>query len=389
MSRPNIRSVLVLACLAVSLCCAACGSSKSGNQAADTPSASSSTGVTSSGANVAAASAVLAKLAPGSAAPFPVTQPLAKPLPAGTKFGFMECDDGQCAQFAQILQQAVKLLGAQLTIVKAEQAASSEQSAMSSIIAQKPAGVIVAGVAPDAIQPQLNELGKLHIPVVSVGLVDASRYGIAFDPGANPVYNLDDGYAEAAWVVVHQPAPNVVFYYTPEVPFSAYVEKGFDSEMKTLCPSCTVRNVDLPIADYETTAPSLVVNDLQAHPDTNAAIFALAEAEVGLPSALKTAGLHTTVTGTGPPPAVWDYIKSGKITSGITTDSRLPLYLDLDVLARLVTHEPLAAGEQNLLSGTFPPPYAVIDQKSATFDPQVGWAAYPDLEQLFAKLWSK
>jgi ribose transport system substrate-binding protein len=385
MSRPNTRSVLAIACVAVSLCCAACGSSKGTSQASNASSSSSSTG----GGNVAAASAVLAKLASGDAAPFPVTQPLAKRLPAGTKFGFMECDDGQCVQFAQILQQAVKQLGAQLTIVKAQQSASSEQSAMSSIIAQKPAGVIVAGVAPDAIAPQLNQLNKLHIPVVSVGLVGASRYGITFDPGDNPVYNLDDGYAEAAWVVVHMHTPNAVFYYTPEVPFSAYVEQGFDSEMKTLCPSCTVRNVDIPVADYETTAPSLVVTDLQAHPSTNVAVFALAEAEVGLPSALKTAGLHPTITGTGPPPAVWDYIKAGEIASGITTDSLLPLYLDLDVLARLVTHEPLASGEKALLAGTFPPPYAVIDQKSMTFNPQVGWAAYPNLAQLFAKLWSK
>ncbi len=339
------------------------------------------------GIDIAAARALVAPYT-GHSGPFPVTQPLTKRPAAGAKYALLQCATPVCAQFAQLFGLASHELGVPLSIVKAGPTVTAQQAALSSIIAMKPAGVIVPGITPDTIQAQLHRLGAMHIPIVSIGVVNALHYGIAFDTVASPKTAVLNGKLMAAWLVLQKRAStNAVFYNTPELAFSPYEQQGFDAEMRTLCPSCQVRDVDLPVADIGNSAPSLVVSDLQAHPSTNATAFATAEAETGLPAALRVAGLHMTVTGYAPPPAVLQYIKAGEITSGLGTDLPTAVFETVDALARLSTHEPLTHGEQQSLDGSAQPLNEFLEPKSIVFNPAMGFAAYPDFAQRFAKLW--
>ena len=49
--------------------------------------------------------------------------------------------------------------------------------------------------------------------------------------------------------------------------------------------------MDVPVATIGSSAPSRIVSDLQANPDTNVALFANFETATGLPAALRTAGI--------------------------------------------------------------------------------------------------
>jgi ribose transport system substrate-binding protein len=317
--------------------------------------------------------------------PFPVTTPLIKPPAAGTKYALLQCSTPVCALFAEVFEGAAKTLGVQLSIVKAGPSVAQQQSAMSTIISDKPAGVILPGVSGDTTRAQIQQLDKMGIPVVSEGVVNASHYGIKFDAVAKPSNSVLQGKLMAAWLILQKSSStNAVFYATPELPFSSFEQQGFDQEIKALCASCQVRNVDVPAADIGTTAPSLVVSDLQAHPQTNTVAFASEEAATGLPSALKVAGLHEIITGFAPPPAVLEYIKEGEISSGLDTDLPVTSWETVDALARLAAHEPLVGAEKN--GGGLPIDEFLV-KKDITFNPNMGWTAYPTFAERFAKLW--
>jgi ribose transport system substrate-binding protein len=157
---------------------------------------------------------------------------------------------------------------------------------------------------------------------------------------------------------------------------------GFASEMKATCPSCTYRLKNLPIATVNTTAPSLVVSDLQRHPDTNVAAFSSNEMSTGLPAAMTTAGLKVDVVGSTPTPANLQDIKDGKQAAALALDLPVYSWTMIDMAARSITGQPLTENEQAAF-----PPVQFLERKDITFDPSKGYTAYPDFAQRFIKLW--
>jgi ribose transport system substrate-binding protein len=288
-----------------------------------------------------------------------------------------------CGLFAQVLPPAAKTMGVKLRVVKAGASADSVQGAMNTIVGNKPTGVVLPAVEPDIINNQLRTLQGDKVPVVSNGIMNHQKYGID-----SAMFNTETavraGSLIADWVVAHKGAKaNVAFELTPELSFGRYIKDAFAAEMKKRCASCKVRYVTVPVGTIGNTAPNRVVSDLQSHPDTNVVAFSTLEAAVGLPTAMRTAGIKTDVTGFGPNPANLQDMKNGGITSGIGLDLPVMLWTQMDAAARLATGQPLTKGEQGGI-----PPIQLLEQKDITFDPSRGWTGYPDFAQRFQKLWN-
>jgi ribose transport system substrate-binding protein len=213
------------------------------------------------------------------------------------------------------------------------------------------------------------------------GIVDGAKWGIPADFLSDYTDTLS-GKLMADWAVAQTGGGEVAFYGVPELSFTSIMQSAFDHEMAVACPSCTVRNVNIPVAAIGTNAPSLVVSDLQAHPNTKAVVFDTSEAGIGLPAALTGAGLKVKILGWGPPPAVLGYIKQGQWDAGVGVDGYTMIWAQLDALARMMAGEPLTSGEKLGL-----PPIQFLTKADITFDPTNGWQAYPDFVQRFAKLW--
>jgi ribose transport system substrate-binding protein len=212
------------------------------------------------------------------------------------------------------------------------------------------------------------------------GVVDPEKYG--FDNAF--INNATDelaGKLMADWSVAETGGGEVVFYGVQELSFTPIMQKAFDQEMATVCPSCKVRHVSIPIASIGKDAPSRVVSDLQSHPSTKVAVFGNAETGTGLPAALKSANLKVKIIGFGPPPAILGYIKQGQWDAGIGVDAPTMLWAQVDSLARLMAGQQQTAGEEKGL-----PPVQILTRKD-TFDPTKLWTAYPDFGKQFAKLW--
>ncbi len=374
--RFGLAACLILVAAAV---IAACGS---GSSSSSSSSSGSSGGGKSSGtANVVAAKAAVAQYS-GHPSPFPVDQPLKK-RPTGQTFAYLQCSTPVCGTFSQLLAPTQQLLGYKLNIVKAGASASSLQSAMGSIISEKPNGVLLTAVNPEQFSNKLQQLVQAKVPTAANGIMNPQAFGIGAGMFTRSLSVLS-GKLLADWVVSrHGSQSNAVFYTTPELDFSAFVEQGFRQEMTRLCPSCTVRYVPIPVATVGNTAPQTVANDLQSHPDTKTVVFASAETATGLPAALKASGIHVETTGFAPDPTVVQYIKDGQFTSGLGLDLAIMIWTQTDALARLTTGQPLTAGEK---AGDVPIEF--LYQNNLTGNLSHGWAAYPDFPARFAKIWA-
>ncbi|MBM0128232.1 sugar ABC transporter substrate-binding protein [Pimelobacter simplex] len=321
----------------------------------------------------------------GKPSEFPIDEPLAGPLPAGTTFAYLQCPIPTCALMAEVVTGAAGMLGVELNAVPASSSAESMQSAMNSIIEMEPDAVLLPPIEASIISKQLATLKNAGVPVVSLGMSDAAKYGITAGVAGRGSNELA-GRLLAGWVVnKHGADTHAVYYGTPELTFSPIMQEAFEKELKALCSGCESRAVDLSITTLGTTAPSAVVSDLQSHPDTSVAVFAASEATSGLPAALRTADIGVDTLVFAPSPAALADIQGGGITAGLGVDFPVAEFLTVDAAARLVLEQPLGSNQSGDEGGIAP--FQFLEKADITFDPSKGWTGYPDFAERFGALW--
>ncbi len=361
----RLRVTLAIAALAVVAACGSDAGSGGGEAKAD----------------IATAQAQLAEYS-GKISGFPVDQPLESRPPAGTKFAFLQCISPTCGIIGQALGGAAKMLGVELTVVKAGGSASDQQAAMDSIIALKPDGVLMAGLDPTSIGAQIKQLTSAKVPVTTIGMQDTDQYGVQAPINSGDAQKLY-GKLMASHVVAKEGGKaKAVVYEVPELSFAPKVAAAFTAEMKLLCPACEVRKVGISLSTVGTSSPSKVVSDLQAHPNTSVAVFTLYDAATGLPSALKTAGIEVNTIGLSPSPSNLQDIKNGDLGAAVAVDLPVMIWSAMDATARVAAGQELTSGEKAGI-----PPVQVIEKKDITSDPTKGFSGYPDFVERFSKLW--
>ncbi len=365
--------VSAVAVVSVAACSSSSGSGSS--------TGSGSTG-SAQGANVDAAKAAIAPFLVKPTV-FPVTEPLPQKLPAGTTFAYLQCGTPICAQVGKLLQAGVQAIGGKLTVVNAGSTAQTAQAAASSVLGLKPDAVLLGAIDPALFGGGLKALSDAGVKLVSLQInKDVKPYGITFNYlGAS--LSQQNGKLLADWVIANKGAQaDAVLYSLPTLDISAPVQSAFEAEMKANCPACKVRVVPIDAATIGTTAPRTVVTDLQAHPNTNVAVFVSLSAATGLPAALKAAALSVTTVGFGPTAGNLQDIKDGALTAALNIDFPVSTFTAVDAAARLVEGAQPTQGEQ---AGDVPEQF--LGQKDITFDPTKGWSAFPDFGQRFAQLW--
>lgn len=374
----KIRRVVVASILGLTLAAApACSSSSGSGQS--TASTSTSTGNSSNGANVAAAQQLIAPYV-GQPGPFPNLPPLSSRPAAGGTFSYLQCTAASCAIFASVLKSATAALGVKLKVVVAAGASASDvRNAMATIVSQKPAAVILSAIDPTPIVGQIKTLVADKVPVVGIGIANPDSYGISTSVNSNTALTAYGKILAAQAVLLHGNSTNVAFYNTPELSFAPIVSGAFKSELATLCPNCTSREVTLTISN-PAGAPATVVADLQAHPSTNVGVFDLMQLASGLPAALKTAGLSTNMIGMAPSNAQLASIKTGDLTLALTTAQTTIVWMAVDAAARLMTGQSVPPADTGV------PPIQLLRQQDITFDTSKPFAPYDDAAK-FATIW--
>jgi len=321
----------------------------------------------------------------GQPSAFPITEPLTSPVPAGTRIAYIDNGNALVSLVYKLMQPAAAQLGVELYAVRAGTSASGVQSAFSTVVQQRPAAVINTAIDPALWNNQRQELVAAGIPVVSLGTVAGADSGLVQPNGAAAFEK--QGRLQAAWLVANsEKTVHAVLYEHSEIAYGSAVKKGFESELEDLCPDCTARVVQIPIAEVGNKAPERIVSDLRANPDTGAVVFQSSAAATGLPARLKVAGLtDIKIVGANPVPTNLQYLKDKQATVELGADLNTLAWTAIDTAARLIVGQ---KPQQNVLDGE-----ALVQQflrpEDITFDPTLGFSAYPDVAARFKTLWGK
>jgi ribose transport system substrate-binding protein len=382
MKKTPMRASQVLVCIALlALVLSACGSSGS-SSSSSTPNQTTAKASDSAAEAKQAASVIAPYIGKPSA--FPVTEPLTK-APKGKTIAYMDCGTPVCALVWQLVQPAAATMGVKLDRIKSGLAANTVSAAFDSVVAKKPAGVMVMATPIALWSKQLAELKKANIPVVVEGVAgaEAKQYGVPAGNAATAEANALAGKLLANYVVAKFGADaNVVVYQLPEVGVTKETAAAVESNLKAACSKCAVRTADVSAATLGNKAASVVVSDLQAHPDATVAVFTSDEIQIGLPAALKAAGIDVKTLGYGPGPLNLQQLKDGKETAALASDFPVLIWATLDQLARQTTGQKLKGDEAKGIGDL-----QFLTSSDITSDPSKGWTGYPDFAQRFGKLW--
>jgi ribose transport system substrate-binding protein len=275
---------------------------------------------------------------------FPVNIPLLrKPT---RPFGYLDCSAPTCGVLIPLFDAAAKAMGVPKPIVaQAGGSASDEQSALSVLLAKKPASLLLPAVNLGDLGDMVSKYKQAGIPISAAGIMAGPAQGIAASAGGPNNFKLL-GKILADWTIVKVGAhAKIAWYYTPELDFSPVMKAAFEAEIKKNCATCNVRTVPIPLAEDGSTAPATIVSDLKANSSTNVAVFANLETAIGLPAALKVAGIHIPIAGGSPLPQNLQDMKNGYIDAAVAFDFGDLAYTEMDAAARLATHEPLTKDE--------------------------------------------
>jgi ribose transport system substrate-binding protein len=360
----------LVAAIALTVVLAACGGSSSKGKS------TGSTTATSGGDVVAKAARVVAPYV-GHPSPFPVTEPLKK-VPKGAAIVFANSGTPINSLQWELLGPAAKMMGVNVEQVQAGVTANTVSAAMDSVVAKKPKAVLANGVPLELWTRQLKELQSAGVTVTAAGVTGGRQYGVEPVQGEEPYGKLMANYV----VADVNPKANVALYTVPEIPVIRKTAEEFETELKAICPKCGLRTVDIHASEIGNTAPNTIVSDLQAHPESNVAVFGADELEDGLPAARQAAGIKIQTVGFAPTPTNLQYLKEGKETAALAYDIAVGMWSELDQAAREMTGQKLVGPEAEG-RGVM----QFLTQKDITFDPSKGWSGYPEFAERFAKLW--
>jgi ABC-type sugar transport system substrate-binding protein len=221
--------------------------------------------------------------------------------------------------------------------------------------------------------------------VMSWATLDKTGNGIALAKGG-PSDVGTVGEQQAAWVVSSTNGKaNTVYVDLPTYTILKPVRTGFEKAYKQWCPNCPYDTMAVPLTALGKDAPSRIVSYLRSHPDVNRVALSYDGIGVGLPAALKAAGLDKKVQFVGEAPTATNlaYVKSGQQGATVSQGYYEIWAAFLDAAARASTGQSLAPDQ------AWKPPWFLvtkdnIDKVGTNFGPVV-----PNLNEQLKKLWLK
>ncbi|MET9683313.1 sugar ABC transporter substrate-binding protein [Streptomyces coeruleorubidus] len=324
------------------LALAACGSGT-------TPAADSTQAGAPGSPGLTAARAALAKHSERPAT-ISVTEPVGKPIPKGKKIDFILCGVQSCKDLADFFTEAAKELGWEVKQIATQGTPESVQAAYEQAVRDKPDAVVASGFPRAVYAKQLAQLKAAGIPVIQSNADDVAGDGISLLKNGPKDVGVQ-GEMLASWVVSDSGAEaNTVYFDLPAYTILKPVKDSFAAKYKEWCEGCALDNVDVPITAVGKDMPDRVVSYLRSHPKVTHVVFSLGLLNVGVPAALKTAGItgKHIVVNVGDAQN-YQYIQGGLTDGAMALNSHETAWLQADALARHFTGQPMAVNQKAAL----------------------------------------
>jgi ribose transport system substrate-binding protein len=321
---------------------AACG-------AGSTPAAGSSQAAAPDSPGLTAAREALKKFSERPAT-IPVTDPVGKKIPKGKEIDFILCGVQSCKDLADFFTEAAEELGWKVKQIATQGTPESVQAAYEQALRDKPDAVVASGFPRAVYAKQLARLKAAEIPVLQSNADDLLGDGISLlKNGPDDV--AVQGEMLASWVVSNSGArANTVYFDLPAYTILKPVKDSFATKYEKWCAGCSLDQVDVPITAVGKDMPDRVVSYLRSHPKVTHVVFSLGLLNVGVPAALKTAGLtgKHIVVNVGDAQN-YQYIQSGLTDGAMALNSHETAWLQVDALARHFTGQPMDVDQKATL----------------------------------------
>ena len=312
----RLRHVGVLLAVAASLSLAACGSSSSSSSGAASTSSGSASASGLSAADQAGLAKATAVVASEIKEPTAITDTVkvTKPIPTGLTVDFIPCGSTECTLEGNIVKQAATSVGWNTDILSNDGTPQGDKAAFAQAVRNKAAAVLYTAIPASTFASDLPAL-KANGTFISACCVTDP-----VGPSTGIGYVIDDpaqvgpvGGTQAAWIAVDsKDKANAVFVNIPAFAILASQATYFKTGMATYCPTCTTSEIDVALANIAS-APDTIVSYLRAHPSVNYVVASTDAITIGLPEAIKAAGLtNVKIVGQGATPTNIEYLHSGQ-----------------------------------------------------------------------------
>jgi ABC-type sugar transport system substrate-binding protein len=321
-----------------------CGSSSDSSNDSGSTSASTTKAASSGGsAGLATAKATVQKYLqqPQSIA---VTEPL-KQKPKGAIW-IMQCPVPSCIkQQTDGVKAATKVLGVGWKGVPVGATPESATSAWNTAANASPApgGLLVGAPQFETVKQQVAKLEAKKVPITAFGnnLNNKSPEGTDFPGVGYDVNSLQwssrQGKLMADWIGVDaNGAKTKVLYVTiPDFKLFVPMQQDFKTELTGICSGCGVTPLVTNVTAIATTIPKQVVSALQRDPSIKYVAADFGDMLLGVPEALKAAGLSAKLVSQSGSAKNIDYIKNGQQALDVASNNSYNAWQNIDAVARM------------------------------------------------------
>jgi ABC-type sugar transport system substrate-binding protein len=370
------KTVMLAVSMTMALGLAACGGSTAATPAA--PSGGASDGA-SAASGLAEAKAHVAE-AETRPTQINITTPVSKPVPTGKKIMFISCGSANCALESDIIKSATDKLGWTLETINTDGSPEQAKAAWTQAVTKKPDAILYTATDRPIIDPQLRQLEKDGVFVAACCTVDPPEDGISYVIGdATTNARVGDDMAAMA-AVNNNGAGGTLYVNLPVFPILTAVKDAYVSSLKTFCSACTVQNLDLPLSAIGKDAPDKIVSAVRAKPEIKTIVLSVDAIGIGLPAALRAAGLtdKVLIIGEGPVESTLAEIKAGQRGPTNVFPYYESMYSMVDAVVRHVVGDPFEARGK--------PSNWVVTQTTVPETDKMFWLV-PDGQAQFFKLW--
>jgi ribose transport system substrate-binding protein len=288
---------------------------------------------------------------------------------------------------ATIIEQGVKALGWRLKVINDDLSATGISTAWQDAVELHPAAVVTTNNATPLITRQLKELkaeGAVAVEYAIENPPTSSLISVLLGPS----WTTEMGQLMADYITVNSagstdtPTADTVLFTVPTLPPLTTVTTGFQAQYRKDCPSCTLYTEDVPETSIGTNLSTIMVSFLEAHPNVDYIAPTFDDMAIGLPEALKTAGLSSRVKIMGYDPGTdnLSYVSNGEELASITYPDQVVAYRCLDVLVRYFEHQPYS------VDSTATWPIQILTKKTSGLAVS-HYFAVKNYAQEFYKLW--
>ena len=312
----TLRHTGVLLAVVATLSLAACSSSGSSSSGTASSGSSSSSSSGLSSADQAGLAKAEALVASQTQRPTTITDTtkVTKPIPKGLTIDFIPCGSPECTLEGNIVKQAAAAVGWNTVILSNDGTPQGDKAAFTQAVRNKAAAILYTAIPAStfsSLLPQLKANGTFISTCCVTDAVGPSTgigYAIDIPAQVGPV-----GGSQAAWVAANsKDTADSVFVNIPAFAILASQATDYKSGMATYCPTCKVDEIDVALANLST-APSTIVSYLRAHPSVDYVVASTDAITIGLPAAIKAAGLNNVkIVGQGATPTNIQYLHSGQ-----------------------------------------------------------------------------